>query len=60
MSNGKSLENNEFTTDDECLPSLGLKLDFLERLKQPLTLRSTRNRQQSLTQEKKKMYESIE
>ena len=53
-----SLENNEFTTDDECLPSFELKLDFLERLKKPLTLLSTRNRQQKL--ETKKMSATVE
>ena len=57
-SNSKSLENNEFTTDDECNPSLELKLNFLERLKETLTLTSTRNCQE--TQEMKKKLESIE
>ena len=41
----KSLENNEFTPD-ECLPNFYLKFDFLERLKKPLSLQSTRNRWQ--------------
>lgn len=51
----KSLEKSE-STQSEGLPNFELNFNFLERLKKPLTLRSTRNRRQK--QENEKMSES--
>ena len=53
----KSLETNEFA-DSECPQNFKLKFDFLERLRKPLTLRSTSMRRKN--QESEKISESTE
>ena len=50
-----TLEMNKFT-ENECLPNFELKFKFLENLRKPLTLKSTRKR----IEEKNKMAETRE
>ena len=49
------MEMNKFT-ENECLPNFELKFKFLENLRKPLTLKSTRKR----IEEKNKMAETRE
>ena len=50
-----TLEMNKFI-ENECLPNFELKFNFLENLRKPLTLKSTRKR----IEEKNKMAETRE